>query len=86
MTRRTMGDRRRSMKLRDAAYQKQGGLCYYCKQPMVYGDPDSPFACTAEHLISYSNGGRATEDNIVAAHRRCNNLAQRAWEWEQKQD
>ncbi|BEP50504.1 HNH endonuclease [Variovorax sp. V116] len=51
--------------LRRAACREQGGVCYYCLQPMR-GD------VTAEHLQARRDGGKDTRENIVAAHRLCN--------------
>lgn len=71
------GNKRRRLRvLRDQAFARQGGLCYYCKEPMVAATPDTvetPNMVTAEHLLPQSQGGATNEFNIVAACLRCNN-------------
>jgi 5-methylcytosine-specific restriction endonuclease McrA len=71
--------RRKSEKLkllRDQAFARQNGQCYWCDRLMLRPSAKVPanhgFACTAEHLIPRSHGGRDTSHNIVAACRRCN--------------
>ncbi len=60
--------------MREAAYARQGGLCYWCEQPMLLDVPaNHSRACTADHLLFRAKGGRTRIDNIVAACRRCNN-------------
>lgn len=73
------------VKSRAAAFERQGGLCYYCKYPMWLGDVE-PFAsrlrlplrlansrrCTAEHLVARQDGGSDNAANIVAACFHCN--------------
>lgn len=51
--------------LRRAACREQGGLCYYCLQPMRRD-------ITAEHLKARRDGGKDTRKNVVAAHQLCN--------------
>jgi len=51
--------------LRYHACRAQGGLCFYCRQPMGRN-------VTAEHLRARSDGGPDTHENIVAACRYCN--------------
>jgi 5-methylcytosine-specific restriction endonuclease McrA len=64
----------------------QGGRCYYCGLPMWddvveaassqrnYQTRRTPksLRCTAEHLHARSDGGRDTDENIVAACWYCN--------------
>ncbi|MCA1371286.1 HNH endonuclease [Bradyrhizobium sp. BRP14] len=72
-------------KLRRKAAKSQAGQCYYCQQPMWETDPKIfserfrvpgravfLFQCTAEHLVARCDGGRDTEDNVVAACLHCN--------------
>lgn len=60
--------------LRAAAFRKQAGLCYWCKNPMkMNAAPDYPWLCTADHLIPKYAGGQTKPGNIVAACARCNN-------------
>lgn len=60
--------------LRRAAFDRQGGLCYWCEQPMeLEGRWNSPHLCTADHLRRRASGGGTVRNNIVAACRDCNN-------------
>lgn len=72
-------------KLRDQAFERQGGLCCYCSSPMCSGSLEvfasrlnlslryaRRFLCTAEHLCAVQDGGKDTADNIVAACAFCN--------------
>jgi 5-methylcytosine-specific restriction endonuclease McrA len=75
-----MSWRRKSEKLkllRDQAFARQGGACYWCDRVMLRPSDKVPanhgFACTAEHLVPRALGGRDDILNIVAACRRCNN-------------
>lgn len=70
--------------LRRRAFERQGGLCWYCAVPMWLVSPDelpssSPsqrtaerLRCTAEHLVPKSEGGRDTDKNVAAAYAHCN--------------
>lgn len=77
-------------KNRRAAFNNQGGLCYYCGFPMWLSEPDrfavafkigkgdsSRFQCTAEHLVAKQNGGGNSAVNVVAACRFCNSRRHR---------
>jgi hypothetical protein len=77
--------------LRENAMQTQGGLCFYCRQPMWsdraethvqrFGLPPRKaewFQCTAEHLLARCEGGGDQAGNIVAACRFCNWTRHRA--------
>ena len=70
---------------RQVAFKKQSGLCFYCNQPMWNTDKftfttkhklkaaiANFLQCTAEHLLARQDGGKNTEDNIVAACKYCN--------------
>ena len=72
-------------KLRELAFRRQNGHCFYCCQPIWLGDASSLIKkwqlpqrkakllqATAEHLIAKSEGGKDTEGNIVAACVFCN--------------
>jgi 5-methylcytosine-specific restriction endonuclease McrA len=60
--------------LRKRAFREQGGLCYWCQQPMkTHGAQNDPLLCTADHLIPRYAGGLTKPGNIVAACRKCNN-------------
>lgn len=72
--------------LRTSAFKAQGGLCYYCDLLMWQSSPEecglraghgAALRCTAEHLIPKQDGGRDTQENVVAAHARCNHLRHR---------
>ena len=70
---------------RAVAFDRQTGLCFYCKCPMCVGDPRAfaekhgltiaqarRRACTAEHLQARRDGGTSAQKNIVAACLACN--------------
>ena len=71
---------------RNIAFKNQSGRCYYCGAPMWQNDTCEEFArlygistkkakrlqCTAEHLIAQCDGGKHTQENIVAACLWCN--------------
>lgn len=76
------GQRNKLSRYREAAFKRQGGLCYWCYQPMVRALSDrtgqlrtdgNPLTLTADHLVQHAHGGKITPENIVAACRRCNN-------------
>ena len=73
------------VKSRAAAFERQGGRCYYCDLPLWLDDRESfraRFAlpsgavdarrCTAEHLLARCDGGTNASNNIVAACHTCN--------------
>ena len=75
----------RRQKLRQAAYELQGGHCHYCNAPMwrrckrdiwvshgITRKEANHFQATAEHLIAQCDGGQDTAENIVAACKHCN--------------
>ena len=84
---------RKIPKIRFDAFQRQGGNCYYCGQPMWLSHAKQ-FAkqhritqveakkhrCTAEHLIARQDGGTNTSSNIVAACVYCNSRRHRTSE------
>jgi hypothetical protein len=70
---------------RAVAFDRQSGLCFYCKCPMCVGDARAfaekhgltiaqarRRACTAEHLRARRDGGTSAQKNIVAACLACN--------------
>ena len=73
-------------RIRQRKMMAQGGRCYYCGLPMwddaaeTASSPQSSrtrrtpkaLRCTAEHLRARSDGGRDTDENIVAACWYCN--------------
>ncbi len=72
-------------KHRSAAFDRQGGCCYYCGFHMWRENPVAfahlhglslrharYFQCTAEHLVARQDGGRDTQSNIAAACLLCN--------------
>ena len=72
-------------KLRQKAFRRQEGHCYYCEYPMwlesweefaaSFGISKAAafhFRCTAEHLVARQDGGKDSPKNIVAACRFCN--------------
>ncbi|MBE9395653.1 HNH endonuclease [Pontibacterium sp. N1Y112] len=75
----------RKSKLKNRAFNRQKGRCYYCNALMWLTDPNtfsgnhqitakqaSRFQCTSEHLVARCDGGKDTQKNIVAACRFCN--------------
>ena len=78
-----MPSRNRIKSLRQQAYDRQGGLCFYCGVPMWLNFPAeltgpkcaaaaTRLRCTAEHLEPQSEGGPDTASNIAAACAHCN--------------
>jgi len=67
----------RKQKYREYLFEKQNGLCHYCKTLMDMfcrthrGHPGRAFP-TFEHLKRREDGGHFTAENIVLAHRKCN--------------
>jgi HNH endonuclease len=72
-------------KLRQKAFSRQEGHCYYCEYPMwlesweefaaSFGISKAAafhFRCTAEHLVARQDGGKDSRENIVAACWYCN--------------
>jgi len=77
-------------KLRNAAFHRQQGRCYYCDQPMWLDSSEEFMAqygftrrealclqCTTEHCVPKRAGGRDDVRNIVAACWRCDNRRER---------
>lgn len=75
----------RLIKNRNAATHRQGGLCYYCRQPMWTAKVETfckrfgishkraiRHQATAEHLRAQCDAGTDKRDNIVSACRYCN--------------
>lgn len=72
-------------RIRNNAFYRQNGLCFYCEFPMwitdlflfarmrsISAEQAKRFQCTAEHLVPRSSGGRDTDNNVVAACFYCN--------------
>lgn len=79
------------MRIRNRQMKAQGGLCFYCEQPMWLQDINGFCArhtisrnqalslkCTAEHLVARMDGGVDADSNIVAACHYCNQARHRA--------
>jgi 5-methylcytosine-specific restriction endonuclease McrA len=75
--------------VRNRRFDEQGGLCYYCKRPMIRGPLDVTgkkqpnLLCTLEHLIDRLNPSRWDENHnsekrYVAACAQCNH-GRSAW-------
>ncbi|MRX33996.1 HNH endonuclease [Aminobacter aminovorans] len=64
-------------KLRDDAYNRQDGHCWYCRRLMSPADGTGSSRCTAEHLLARCDGGKDTSDNVVAACWLCNSRRHR---------
>jgi hypothetical protein len=79
-----MQKRQRIKVLRQQAFERQGGLCYYCGVRMWLSNPSelpggphssnawAKLRCTAEHLKAQAEGGLDAPENIVAACALCN--------------
>ena len=59
-------------KIRDEAYNRQCGKCWYCGRQMSAATDSGAARCTAEHLVARSEGGRNLAENVVAACWLCN--------------
>lgn len=59
-------------KLRDEAFGRQSGLCWYCGRPMSSATDKRSNRRTAEHLLARCDGGADVAENIVAACWLCN--------------
>lgn len=59
---------------RECLFEKQGGLCHWCKKPMLLmrDKLPSPESATFEHLLPRSKGGKSGPRNVVLAHLTCN--------------
>lgn len=81
-----MNRRRKSLSNpRKAAFDRQGGCCCYCYQPMWIENPADfgrrfhlsnsqvlLLRCTGEHLHPWKDGGSNSSENIAAACHYCN--------------
>jgi hypothetical protein len=56
------------MKQLDRLVFLQGGLCFFCKEPLPAGD------ASVEHLLATANGGSNSEENCVACCKSLNAL------------
>lgn len=60
--------------LRKILLKRDGDLCYWCRNPMLLNaDHNHPKSCSIEHLQRRSEGGNNSLDNLVLAHKVCNN-------------
>ncbi|QOF69528.1 HNH endonuclease [Aminobacter sp. SR38] len=64
-------------RLRDDAYNRQDGHCWYCGRLMSPADGIDSSRCTAEHLLPQCEGGKDKRDNVVAACWLCNSRRHR---------
>lgn len=62
----------RKPELRERLLVRDGSHCWLCDEPMTFGDPDHPRACTIEHLWNASEGGPNTMGNLVLCCFGCN--------------
>jgi 5-methylcytosine-specific restriction endonuclease McrA len=72
------GSRRHFAKRRLELAQDQGGLCFWCGEPMrdeapSNGRPHPPLMPTIDHIIPRARGGTNERVNLVAACSDCNN-------------
>ncbi len=64
-------------KLRDQAYIRQNGKCWFCGRSMSPASDTGSSRCTAEHLRARCDGGQDVLQNIVAACWLCNSRRHR---------
>lgn len=70
---------RNKRKQRRRVFHREGGLCFYCDEPVslnvrnVPGSPFPPYMATLDHIIPKCEGGERNEENSVCACWRCNN-------------
>ncbi len=58
---------RRGQKVnRRAVYDRDGGICQICLQPVAYED------LAIDHILPIARGGTHCPDNVQASHRLCN--------------
>lgn len=72
---------KRKRELRKKLFDSQGGLCHWCKQPMIWneGPPDGKVGkkdATLDHLYERGHPNRVSNGDYknVAAHSKCNNM------------
>lgn len=63
--------------IKAAIIKRDGWLCHYCGKPMRWkngekGRPEPRGLATIEHLVPVSEGGSRELDNLVLAHKACN--------------
>jgi len=58
--------------LKTHLFHEQGGVCALCCEPMDEASVLDPQVLQVEHLTPVSKGGTNAEDNLVLAHRTCN--------------
>lgn len=67
-------NRKKYKKQRIKLFKKQGGLCHWCNEPMRQDvSPLHPLSVTIEHVIPLGRNGLDNPNNIVLAHKKCNN-------------
>lgn len=70
--RRYSNNNRKALKKRLRA--RDGDNCHWCKKPMVFGKGnDDAQSATIEHVIPLDRGGLDNPNNMVLAHKKCNN-------------
>lgn len=52
---------------------RDGNLCHYCDEKMLYRETDTQQSVSREHVVPRSFGGPNSDDNMVLCHRECNN-------------
>jgi 5-methylcytosine-specific restriction endonuclease McrA len=61
-------------RLRKRFFIAQQGRCWLCGEPMdLHADRRTAKAATWYHVVPKSKGGGSTQDNLMLAHRWCNN-------------
>lgn len=83
---RSRSDSNKTKRCRDKAFRIQGGLCFYCHNPMWLRTGLHEFAkiyqisfedarlrqCTGDHVLELKNGGQTSQGNVVATCLYCN--------------
>jgi hypothetical protein len=74
------------IKRRMKCFHEQGGLCYYCKEPMILEPPEYAYKitarhCTLEHIYPRGHENRKSDGGYlnVAACYECNHTLGKIW-------
>jgi 5-methylcytosine-specific restriction endonuclease McrA len=60
---------------RRRVYERDEFVCHLCDQPVRRDVPDDhPWSASLDHIVTRSQGGSNTDDNLATAHRWCNVL------------
>ena len=53
-------------------FNKQGGICAYCQQPLIWNVDGLAVNCDIDHIIPKSRGGKEHLENLCLACQACN--------------